>query len=351
MDPHPESEVLCEGWMVKSPPLDAKPTPYSLYKPKWRRRWFVLQQGKLPRQYVLNYYVDDSKKRLKGTIPLDDCQQVEHGLVDRKGNYEYMFSINTSTRIYFLAVDTRTEMDTWVNMVCKACGLRDTSEEEEDSAKPSESSLTITAQVQGSSSQGGAALTSSRPPPPEPPIRLPPSNKERPVYQNTPNLSSSSSGNSVKPSISSPYIHISECFSGKVPPKPPPRFRSSESAGSNRHDSSTDEEQIYYHMPAVNTMDRNGKFIMIPANSYNSDIQYTDLDLDMPKNDDEVFSISRNSNNTSKNSNKVPHHPNNDDSSTIYKTVDMIATKALEVTRKDVEKNRRHDKAATVPRH
>ena len=225
--------------------------------------------------------------------------------------------------------------------------------------------------MQGSSSQGGAALTSSRPPPPEPPIRLPPSNKERPVYQNTPNLSSSSSGNSVKPSISSPYIHISECFSGKVPPKPPPRFRSSESAGSNRHDSSTDEEQviteisglqaagcirnfffqIYYHMPAVNTMDRNGKFIMIPANSYNSDIQYTDLDLDMPKNDDEVFSISRNSNNTSKNSNKVPHHPNNDDSSTIYKTVDMIATKALEVTRKDVEKNRRHDKAATVPRH
>ena len=25
---------------------------------------------------MLNYYVDDSKKRLKGTIPLDDCQQV-----------------------------------------------------------------------------------------------------------------------------------------------------------------------------------------------------------------------------------------------------------------------------------
>ena len=99
-------------------------------------------------------------------------------------------------------------------------------------------------------------------------------------------------------------------------------------------------------MPAVNTMDRNGKFIMIPANSYNSDIQYTDLDLDMPKNDDEVFSIPR----TTSKANKVPHHPD-DDSSTIYKTVDMIATKALEVTRKDVEKNRRHDKAATVPRH
>ena len=179
---------------------------------------------------------------------------MEHGLTDRKGNYEYMFSINTSTRIYFLAVDTRNEMDTWVNMVCKACGLRDTSEEEDDCAKTSESgttaSLTITAQVQGSS--GVTSLTSTtRPPPPEPPVRLPPSNKERPVYQNTPNLSSSSSSGKPtlqqqqqKPSISSPYIHISECFSGKVPPKPPPRFRSSESAGSNRHDSSTDEEQV-----------------------------------------------------------------------------------------------------------
>ena len=49
---------------------------YTYVFQKWRRRWFVLQQGKLPRQYVLNYYVDDSKKRLKGTIPLDDCQQV-----------------------------------------------------------------------------------------------------------------------------------------------------------------------------------------------------------------------------------------------------------------------------------
>ena len=33
MDPSPESEVLHEGWMVKSPPLEAKPIPgYSLFK-------------------------------------------------------------------------------------------------------------------------------------------------------------------------------------------------------------------------------------------------------------------------------------------------------------------------------
>ena len=108
-----------------------------------------MQQGKLPRQYLLNYYTDESKKRLKGSIALDECEQVtsyvdvkdfpfievyfqvEHGLVDRKGNYDYMFSINTRSRIYFLAVDTQQEMDTWVNVVCKACGLRDTTEDQE----------------------------------------------------------------------------------------------------------------------------------------------------------------------------------------------------------------------------
>ena len=35
----------------------------------------MLQQGKLPRQYVLNYYADENKRRLKGTIALDECEQ------------------------------------------------------------------------------------------------------------------------------------------------------------------------------------------------------------------------------------------------------------------------------------
>ena len=56
---------------------------------------------------------------------------MEHGLVDRKGNYDYMFSINTRSRSYFLAVDSRREMDTWVNMVCKACGLKENADETE----------------------------------------------------------------------------------------------------------------------------------------------------------------------------------------------------------------------------
>ena len=165
--------------------------------------------------------------------------QVEHGLVDRKGNYDFMFSINTSSRIYFLAVDTQQEMDTWVNMVCKACGLRDTSEEM-DSATTSEVVATST---------NASTLASSRQHPgmvPQAAIRSQPAQK--PLYENTANLSAIPHLTQPKPSISSPYIHISECFSGKAPPKPPPRFRSSESTGSNRHDSSTDDEPVIFFL-------------------------------------------------------------------------------------------------------
>lgn len=311
------SEVLCEGWMVKSPPVppvETKIIPgYSLFKARWRRRWFVLQQGKLPRQYLLNYFTDETKKRLKGSIALDECEQVEHGLVDRKGNYDFMFSINTRSRIYFLAVDTEKEMDTWVNMVCKACGLRDTSEDEKST--PEDSFSTASPTIITSKPIYANAL------PPPPTVTMPP-----------PQQSVSSS---QKPSISSPYIHISECFSGKPPPQPPPRLKSIDST---RHDSSTDDEQIYYYMPsAVNasTMDRNGKpsMIMIPAKSYEQpSLAY--IDLDLPK-DDEVFTPPSRSTAALKKARE-------EESSTIYKTVDFEMTKAFNQTRKDVEEKRLH---------
>jgi len=350
MDPSPGSEVLCEGWMVKSPPLETKPhiPGYSLFKAKWRRRWFVLQQGKLPRQYLLNYYQDDTKKKLKGTIALDDCEQVEHGLVDRKGNYDFMFSINTRSRSYFLAVDSRKEMDTWVNMVCKACGLKENVDDVE--AAEAENSISQTPSVQNvpievAPKKASTVSTSSSNGPPN----------DR-IYQNTLPFQKPDSGlqdptTSAKPTVSGPYIHISECFSGKpVPPKPPPRQITSSlgssqqhekpinrvpSTGSHRHDSSTDEEQIYFYMPSNATIDRNGKtsMIMIPAKNYeHPSLAY--IDLDLPK-DDEVFTPpSRTATMNKKTSQNFA------ESETIYKTVDFERTKAFNQTRKDREETR-----------
>ena len=205
-----------------------------------------MQQGKLPRQYLLNYYTDETKKRLKGSIALDECEQVtsyfdvkdfpfipyfqvEHGLVDRKGNYDYMFSINTRSRIYFLAVDTQQEMDTWVNVVCKACGLRDTTEDQEKEPPEDLSTMNFTT--------ASPTIITSKPVyanalPPPPIVSMPP-----PV----PPPGSAPVSAQQKPAISSPYIHISECFSGKPPPQPPPRLKS---VDSTRHDSSTDDEQV-----------------------------------------------------------------------------------------------------------
>ena len=88
-----------------------------------------------------------------------------------------------------------------------------------------------------------------------------------PIYTNTlhlpkePPTAPTGASQQSKPTISNPYIHISECFSGKpVPPQPPPRGSSNggngsqfktapqktskTSTGSHRHDSSTDEEQV-----------------------------------------------------------------------------------------------------------
>ena len=57
--------------------------PLSLQR--WRRRWFVLLQqqgpdgggfGAAADQFVLNYYTDETKKKLKGSIFLDECEQV-----------------------------------------------------------------------------------------------------------------------------------------------------------------------------------------------------------------------------------------------------------------------------------
>ena len=53
---------------------------HKLYFPRflqrWRRRWFVLEKA-TEGQFVLNYYTDESKRKLKGTIYLDECEQVK----------------------------------------------------------------------------------------------------------------------------------------------------------------------------------------------------------------------------------------------------------------------------------
>ncbi|CAB4064323.1 DOS [Lepeophtheirus salmonis] len=155
------SDIVHQGWLIKSPPLERQTNAF--FKARWRRRWFVLVSGRDPGSYLLNYYTDNSRRRLKGTIFLEECEQVDSGL-SLENKYEFTFNIKTPKRVYYLASDSFEDMNTWVKYVCNACGLK-ASNEQDPSTTSSFSLLSKTSSISS-------------------------------------------------PSISSPYILMSECISG-----------------------------------------------------------------------------------------------------------------------------------------
>lgn len=179
--PKSGQEVVCEGWLTKSPPTKR------IWRARWRRRWFCLQNsGELPRQYFLSYYADRKCRKLKGNINLDLCEQVDTGLKfeDSKHKFDFMFDIKTPTRTYYLAAETEEEMKVWVNCICNICGLKATTDDE--------------------------AVTRSL-------------NPQSPLYQDhqTVLLDDSTKSGTDSPPISpvstGPYIPISECITGRLP--------------------------------------------------------------------------------------------------------------------------------------
>ncbi|CAH2035128.1 unnamed protein product, partial [Iphiclides podalirius] len=119
--------IVFEGWLTKSPPNKR------IWRTKWRRRWFALRQsGELPGQYFLDYYADRNRRRLKGTINLDLCEQVDAGLhMERSSNGTLdpklrgsVFTIQTQSRTYHLEADCEADMAKWVDAICRVCGLQ-----------------------------------------------------------------------------------------------------------------------------------------------------------------------------------------------------------------------------------
>uniref|UniRef100_A0A2K6BYY1 GRB2 associated binding protein 1 n=1 Tax=Macaca nemestrina TaxID=9545 RepID=A0A2K6BYY1_MACNE len=128
-------EVVCSGWLRKSPP-EKKLKRYA-----WKRRWFVLRSGRLTGDPdVLEYYKNDHAKKPIRIIDLNLCQQVDAGLTFNKKEFEnsYIFDINTIDRIFYLVADSEEEMNKWVRCICDICGFNPT---EEDPVKPPGSSL------------------------------------------------------------------------------------------------------------------------------------------------------------------------------------------------------------------
>ncbi|XP_060532257.1 GRB2-associated-binding protein 1 [Cylas formicarius] len=180
-------EIIFEGWLTKSPPTKR------IWRARWRRRWFLLTHtGELPGQYILTYYTDRNCRKLKGVINLDHCEQVDLGLKldERNLKLDHVFDIKTPNRTYYLAADTEEEMKSWVTCICKVCGLKSTSEEDDVGV-----SMNIPSDIEVVEENIDEKFSNA---------------------QETPPISPVSTG---------PYIPISECFTGKSPVLDPKDFK------------------------------------------------------------------------------------------------------------------------------
>ncbi|KAE8630257.1 hypothetical protein XENTR_v10000756 [Xenopus tropicalis] len=123
-------EVVCSGWLRKSPPEK------KLKRFAWKRRWFVLRSGRLTGDPdVLEYYKNDHAKKPIRIIDLNLCEQVDAGLVFNKKEFEnsYIFDIKTIDRVFYLVAESEEEMNKWVRNICDICGFNPT---DEDVVKP-----------------------------------------------------------------------------------------------------------------------------------------------------------------------------------------------------------------------
>uniref|UniRef100_A0A3B5R714 GRB2-associated binding protein 1 n=1 Tax=Xiphophorus maculatus TaxID=8083 RepID=A0A3B5R714_XIPMA len=127
-------EVVCSGWLRKSPP-EKKLRRYA-----WKKRWFILRSGRMTGDPdVLEYYKNDTAKKPIRVIDLNLCQQVDAGLSFRKKDLEnsFIFDIKTIDRVFYLVADTEEDMNKWVRNICDICGFNPTDEDNSKNLQPS----------------------------------------------------------------------------------------------------------------------------------------------------------------------------------------------------------------------
>ncbi|XP_064206435.1 GRB2-associated-binding protein 3 [Anguilla rostrata] len=112
-------DVVCTGWLIKSPP-EKKLKRYA-----WRKRWFVLRRGRMSGDPdVLEYYRSKSSKKPIRTIDLKECEVQMHTevrLVRREFQNQHLFVVKTSSRVFYLVAKTEEEMNSWVHSIGQIC--------------------------------------------------------------------------------------------------------------------------------------------------------------------------------------------------------------------------------------
>ncbi|TRY87897.1 hypothetical protein DNTS_010196 [Danionella cerebrum] len=114
-------DVVCTGWLIKSPPEK------KLKRFSWRKRWFVLRRGRMSgNPDVLEYYRSKTSKKPIRTIDLRECEvtiEAEVRPTKRQYQNQHLFVVKTSTRVFYLLAKTEEEMNDWVQHIGQICAF------------------------------------------------------------------------------------------------------------------------------------------------------------------------------------------------------------------------------------
>ncbi|CAL1528005.1 unnamed protein product [Lymnaea stagnalis] len=211
------TNVVHSGWMTKSPPERRLNSAFKIFRAQWKKRFFVLRKpsGSLPDQYELDYYKDEYCSSKKGSIDLEQCEQIIEALDSEL--FPNLLAIKTycksKVRTYYLAADTEQEMNNWVQWLCHVCGLRP---EDQPTDIPEQKPV-----VQQPPPPQPTLVTNGQPASPPIPVVKPPTQVTTPTPATNQHLLTRTSSDSS----SSSYIPLERCTTG--PPQPPADRRES----------------------------------------------------------------------------------------------------------------------------
>uniref|UniRef100_A0A674JCR7 GRB2 associated binding protein 3 n=1 Tax=Terrapene triunguis TaxID=2587831 RepID=A0A674JCR7_9SAUR len=159
-------DVVCTGWLIKSPP-EKKLKRYA-----WRKRWFVLRRGRMSgNPDVLEYYRNNHSKKPIRIIDLNECEVLKHSgsnFIKKEFQNNFVFIVKTTYRSFYLVAKTEEEMQIWVHNISQICNfghLEDGTDSVESlshttsSLQPSPAVSTHTSRITDPSSSVGSATT------------------------------------------------------------------------------------------------------------------------------------------------------------------------------------------------
>uniref|UniRef100_A0A8C5QN12 GRB2 associated binding protein 3 n=1 Tax=Leptobrachium leishanense TaxID=445787 RepID=A0A8C5QN12_9ANUR len=110
------------GWLIKSPPEK------KLKRYVWRKRWFVLRQGRMSgNPDVLEYYRSNHSKKPIRVIDLNECEVQKYigvNIIKKEFQNSFVFIVKTNFRTFYLVARTEDEMQKWVNKISQICNFR-----------------------------------------------------------------------------------------------------------------------------------------------------------------------------------------------------------------------------------